>query len=293
MDQNNTLFTIKPVIFIGLLSALLVVQCGQTVMISSLWKKSAITIDGNNSDWQNAMVMLEDKKIGMGVINNDSSLYLCMVASDPGIQKQIMGSGLTLWFDTAGGKKQSLGIHFPLGLMDGGMSRPPGGESRRENHDAEERMGGMRDPVAMELEVLGPGKDEKQRIVIHQTEGIQAAIEMTNGVLVYEIQLPLLATKKQPVALGSKTGTTIGFSFETARTEMLSPSGVRRPPMGSEEHGGGRGGEDMGGGEGMGRPGGGMGGPGDEMGGPDGDKSGGQQSQKQLKGWIQLQLAER
>ena len=48
-------------------------------------------------------------------INNDNTnLYVNLMIADPKTQNKILKNGFTLWIDTTGGKKQTLGVAYPL-----------------------------------------------------------------------------------------------------------------------------------------------------------------------------------
>ena len=97
------------------------------------------------------------------------------------------------------------------------------------------------------IEVLGPGKDDKRRLELAyaRTIGLDVAARMAEGVLVYELRVPLPVSEAQPYGVKSAPGATIGLGIETAK---LQPPGGRgeeggRGGMGGAPPGGGGGGE--------------------------------------------------
>jgi hypothetical protein len=135
------------------------------------------------------------------------------------------------------------------------------------------------------IEVIGPGKDDRRRLELAfaKTVGLDVATRMGEGVLVYEIRVPLSASDAQPYAVRSTPGSTIGLGIETG--QMPRPGG--RGDEGGR--GGGRGGGPPGGGGmggGGGRGGGGMGG-----GPPGGGREGGMREMKPVKTWVVVHLA--
>ena len=112
-------------------------------------------------------------------------------------------------------------------------------------------------------------------------------VGQAEGVLTYELKVPLAANDAHPYAVGAKPGALVSLGLEMPKLQM--PEGRGR------EGGGGGGGRGPGGGGGGGM-GGRIGGYGGGMGGGRGGHGGGggyQQSEqeKPLSGWVELQLA--
>ena len=110
-------------------------------------------------------------------------------------------------------------------------------------------------------------------------------VGQAEGVLTYELKVPLAANDAHPYAVGAKPGALVSVGLEMPKLQM--PEG-----RGREGGGGGRG-PGGGGGGGMGGR---IGGYGGGMGGGRGGHGGGggyQQSEqeKPLSGWVELQLA--
>ena len=107
----------------------------------------------------------------------------------------------------------------------------------------------MSEDMGSEMEILGPGKDERVRMVLAQAKGIEVKTAYSEGRLVYELKAPLARNAELPYAIGSRPGGTIGIGFETPEPdrerirEMMGqrPGGMGRfPPSGGGM--GGRGG---------------------------------------------------
>jgi len=267
------------------------VACGDTELNSS-WKDRDIVIDGKSGDWLDALYYFEDDDVSVGFFNDSQYLYICLLAEDYSIQRQVVMQGFTLWLDAIGGKEKTFGIKFPLGMMAMGrdkMSAEMGGErSDREEMDRMQRE--KPDPEMIrkafeqtldELEILGPGEDERKRIKIEGAEVLEISVRNRTGLLTYEIQIPLQSLGENSYAIGTTAGALIGVGLEVPKPDMdemrdkmkergdggMSPGGGR-PPGGGQPGGmgGGRGGMGMRGGS---RP---------QI--PDG-----------LKIWVKLQLA--
>jgi hypothetical protein len=203
---------------------------------------------------------------------------------DRQMQMQMMASGFTVWFDPEGGKNKAFGIHFPLGTR--GQPPPTGIEGGDNRQDPQRLM----EQTQRELEILGPGKEDRERIPLMQVQGINVKIGNDQGFLVYELRVPLRKSADHPYAIGIGNNKAIGIGFETTEPNLEkmkeqmggSPGGGGMPPGG-----GGIGGPPGGGG--MPPGGGGMGGP------PGGGRPGmgplgGEQAQS-LKLWTRVVLA--
>ncbi len=132
-----------------------------------------------------------------------------------------------------------------------------------------------------ELRFLDPEGLELDRMEIEQLEGMEIAVEVSQGMFVYELRLPFTVESRLPFALTLQTGQDIGIGLEIPKLE--------REEM-QQSMGGGRGGSSRGGGTGS-RAGGGRGGGG-KRGRP--GASSGNFDQDLLKGkkiWATIHLA--
>lgn len=243
--------------FILFLLTILFVAC-DSFQLSSIWRDREVTIDGKHDDWLNAMIYFEKENISLGLLNDESFMYICMIVENPMIRNQIMRQGFTLWFDPAGGKKRNLGIKFPVGMSEEemqmrGMQEGDVPMKPRRGEQDPERF--MQAPMRQmnELEILGPGKDESVRMPIDEAKGININMRASSGTLVYELKVPLSQNEQYPYAVGAKAGSSIGIRLETPK---INRSNMRREMAGGMPGGGGRGG--MGGMGGGGMRGGGM-----------------------------------
>ncbi len=244
--------------------------CG-TFKLKSKWLDREITVDGQSDDWLGAMMYMEEKNIPIGLFNDENFLYICMLAEDQFVRNQVMRQGVMLWFDPSGGKKETFGIKFPIGMQAGDVQM-----GRRGGEQDPERFPKARRRSMTELEIFVPGKDESLRMPKEDAKGIDIDVKGLSGMLVYELKVPLTHSEEHPYAIGAKAGSSIGIRLETLKM--------------SRQRMGGRGGG-MGGKGGMGGGRGGMGGRGGGMGG--GMRGGGMRPQmpKPLKVQAVVQLA--
>jgi hypothetical protein len=255
----------------------------------SRWPDRVITIDGSDTDWENAKVYVEKAGISFGALNDSEFLYIHMASMNRNVARQIMGRGLIVWLDPKGGQEKSFGIHFPLGVRGNGGPGGLDGESPIAESDPSGMM--TREPLT-DLEILGPGKKDVARMPIQEALGIQVKASIDSGRIVYELKVPLRRTEKTPFAVGtgSDKNVTIGLETQDFRGGKDrgrgawrggAPAGAETPQEGESPEG------DPGtaGGRGFGR-GGGMGGRGMGPGGP-----GGFSRPEPMHFWVLVHLA--
>ena len=253
--------------------------CGM-IDLKSHWRNRPVVIDGRNTEWGTSLVLLDDKETSIAILNDSDFIYIGMVSTNRNLRNQVARRGMTIWFDVEGGKNQKFGVHYPMGFD---ISRP----EPEAGSDAESQSSMPQNTTPVDdLEIEGPGKDDHHPMTFAEAGGIEAKYKITNGVLVYEMKVPLSDKSTSPFTVGAKTGAVIGVGAETSNAKN-SP----RPPEGVAEGGGGRGG--MGGEGGYGGGGYGGGGRGRRGGGEGG---GGRRSSQGNQGepfstWAKVQLA--
>jgi len=286
-----------------------------TQRIESAWIAEAPAIDGQLKDWGSPLVSLGSAPLSIGVRNDGAFLYIALAASEPATRMLLGRAGFTLWWDPAGKDKKSSGITIPPTMAGGpgmrgrgqfggppdqdgqppsqgappqGQGVPPQGQTGPPQQGQEGQRPSGPVGLAIEpighLEVIGPGKDDRRRLELAfaKTVGLDVATRMGEGVLVYEIRVPLSASEEQPYAVRSIPGGTIGLGVETGempRAAGRSGEGGGRGAGG----GGGGGGRGGGGGVGGGGGGGGRGGGGGGSAGGGGGRGGGREGMRELK----------
>ena len=216
----------------------------------------AITIDGKQDDWRGSLQEFGKDPVSVQVASDGRFLYMRLASSDPGMRMQLTRLGFTVWIDPKGGTKKVLGIRYPV--FEGGGAEGEQGRGRG-GYGGYRRGGGREadqpfDPPER-VDILGPGKDDARSLTREHLQGIEVAMGVEQGTVLYELKVPLAAGADRPYAIGARTGDTIGVGLETNKVE--------RPSMGGREGGrGGFGGGFGGGGMGGHRGGGSRGGEG-------------------------------
>ena len=245
------------------------VIAAETTRLDSAWSAEAPAVDGTLTEWTSPLATLGLARLSVGVRNDSQFVYVALASSDQATRTMLGAAGFTVWFDPAGKEKKAFGITVPPTMKGPGM-----------------REGGPGIGTITAIEVAGPSKDDRRRLELAyaRTIGLDVAARVAEGVLVYELRMPLAVSESQPYGVKSAPGGTVGLGIETG--ELPKPGGR------GEDGGGGRGRGGMGGGP----PGGGggmMGGGGmpGGMGGPPEGGRGEMRELKPIKGWATVHLA--
>jgi hypothetical protein len=275
-------------LLISALPGIIFLSCkDKDAKLNSRWKNAEIVVDGDAADWSGSLTYWEKEKLALGVQNDESYLYLCL-QPDRQTQRRAMMFGFTIWLDSTAQDKKILGIRFPIGMQnyedewtpdfgpqgEEGLDGPP--QRNEGGFEGQQRFAEMLSEIA----IIGPDKDDRNRIPVNNTYGIKVAITEFSSEPVYELKVPLHVLKGQPYVIAAAAGETISLGLELGE---LDREKMREQMMGRGGFGGGR----PGGGIGGGRPGGGMGG-GRRPGGFGGNRP---EMPKPLKVWTKVQLA--
>lgn len=293
--------------------------CNKPVNIQSKWLDRKIVIDADDKDWMGYPYYYDEKtRSCIGIYNDNENLYLCFQTMDKGIQREILGRGLYIWFNKTGKKDKKLGICFPSGRrfgrpgdghfdrtsgmpghppdMPSNMSSPPG--DRPDDQMIPQGRSFTKGPAQdKELKIFSSEDDRGYTCNLEKAArfGIEVryTIDQRNR-FIYELKMPILEKDYTPFFTERSSLNQIGMGIMTSNMKKRSRSGgFGRGGMDR----GGRGGGDMPGGDmpggemwgGRAMPGGGMGGGGMRGG---GHMRGGEEgSTGNLEIWTVITLA--
>ncbi len=244
--------------------------------LNSNWLNREIIIDAKSDDWLDTLYYFESERVSIGFFNDESNLYVCMLAEHPMLQAQVVGQGFTLWFDPAGGKEKTFGIKFPIGMRE--VREQMDSLRMQESELNRDKMREAFEKSLADLEILGPGV-AKRRIPVEEAHGIEIKVRNETGLFVYELKVPLKSDEEHPYAIEANAGTAIGVGLEIPEIDKDEMKRAKEERMGGE-------GMPPGGGGGM--PPGGMGDLGGGMGRPGGSRP---KIPNGLDVWASLQLA--
>jgi hypothetical protein len=253
----------------------LITSCNK-IAIQSFWNNGVIKIDAVDKDWEQHLIWNERNKTGLGVANDDGSLYLCLTSCDRTLHRQMLISGFTVCIFQKGSKSQNFGIKFPQGIKgqnfqsavmsndqrDQGRFEP----GRRGQENSESDFLEQFNALQTELLLLGPDEEQVTLVPLENDLGLEVKISHNRQQLVYELKIPFRIISQYLLVEGVSIEKPLTIHFKTDIAEMPSRHLEDRPDRfgGIGEPEGGMGGF----GGGMGGPGRRMGAPGDGMGRP-------------------------
>jgi hypothetical protein len=205
-----------------------------SIVLESRWREGQTTIDGVGAAWRDTLVLLDDKKTFLGLLNDNDYLYIRIVTTNRDFEGQIVRQGLTWWFDRDGGEKKQFGVRFPLGIGRSSEMR----EFRRDRNEKQQRR--RRDSIFVpvnDLEIFGPDEGSQHRMTFAQATGIDARFRTSLDTLTYTLKVPISSSGYFPYTIGSTPGTMVGIAVET-----LNTGGAGRASEGEGDEGGRRGG---------------------------------------------------
>ncbi len=193
-----------------------------SVDLASHWKDRVVTLDGKNTEWNDAVWTINDKPVAIGVLNDDEYLYLAVMTSSMDYQRQIMRNGLAVWIDRDGGSAKNFGLRYaPLvrptqpdrSSSENGMDErepPPDNEAMRTNLAAN-----------FGVEILGPAAGEHHPPGADARGDIDVQAGWDEGVLVIEMKVPLSDAPQHRFSVRAHPGAKLGLGVELA--EMHAP----------------------------------------------------------------------
>ena len=103
--------SIIPVLFLFLF----ITGC-KSFKLDSTFSAQPIEINGNYSDWEKIPALyFEEQNILLAVCNDTNNLYLAFRFRDPKWLMAINRTGLTIWLDSTGKKKEQFGVKYSGG----------------------------------------------------------------------------------------------------------------------------------------------------------------------------------
>ena len=216
----------------------LFVNCNN-IELNSHWRAREISIDGMQFDWENTLVNIKDKKVNLGLLNDDEYLYICLVPLDQNIIRQAMTQGFTVWFEPDSDPKKKSGICYPIGIQSSNM---PLRDFMAKKNPEEHRK--VIEKSLKKIEIIGPDKNKAITIPVTNPTGIEVRVGTRNERMVYELKIPLAESDEHFYAVGALPGNEIKVQFETGefkKSAMNRPSGIRPDGNMDRRGGGGKG----------------------------------------------------
>lgn len=173
---------------LGIAALFLLIQCNSSIAINSTRLKDKIIIDGDISDWNGLIKKDPDEKFGIGIANDDSSLYVCLISEDRRIIREVMKHGMTIWFETGKSDRNRIGLRFPMGTAN---SRGAFRGFRQAQGDTE-AVRRMIEESFETMEILGPGKEDTvpMKTTVAENFGIKLKAVPDMGKFACEVKVP-------------------------------------------------------------------------------------------------------
>lgn len=206
-------------------SSIVFIGCAGSQEISSLPADKEITIDGNQSDWQQ-LTNIDNENIAFGFRNDSENLYICMITNDKAKIMKIIRGGLDVWLEPENSENK-IGIRYP--------EKPDPAEMMNQSPKIEKQPPGMqnqngqRPPEMSEEKNFDPGlmnelSKQKDLYVLNGDEKVvksypidgetfKLKMNFNNGVLCYELKVPLGKSLSYPNGLITNTGTSVNIEF--------------------------------------------------------------------------------
>jgi hypothetical protein len=204
--------------------------------VASGWRDAGVSpvVDGNNAEWPKLQELPDGPAVG--VVNNADVVDVIVSASSQQLRREL-ANGVILWFDPARDEKQTFGVGLPPAAAAVPETAPPSG-SRREGALIAPPVS-QAAAIVDHVDIFGPGRNERRLVRLDQPVGIRAASSATGGLVIFELELPLMKSAAHPYAVGSRAGATLDFGLTTPdRPKSEGP----RPPAGGGGWSGGVGG---------------------------------------------------
>lgn len=206
--------------------------CGSASEVTSIAPSTPFVIDGKSDDWAGHLLYYRNEKLTIGVSNDKEFVYLCVMSSEQSAYQSILMRGLTVWFDTTGGKGKYFGMRFPL------EGPPPEMSANRDEHPGSmDDMMKRRADDATKLAVIGANKDSRTEMLLPGRHGIDARIGYKPGVFVYEMKVPLGIEIADGLKLAFSPNGELGIRLETPESDARMPA-MRDKTQGAMNDGG-------------------------------------------------------
>ncbi len=186
------------------------IACATTPELESTWSSRAIAVDGAYAEWSGRLVRIDDdRSVALGVANDGSNLYLCLVTRDLDVQTLIERLGFTLWVDPQGGTEKRIGFRVaPF-------------------------QAGARATAPAYVEIVQHGDEYGEQLVGSAAGPIDVEAAARADVIAYEIRIALGTPLSGSTGLAAVTlvpGARLGIGFETDALTARRHSRVPLPP---------------------------------------------------------------
>lgn len=211
----------KRIFFIMTLSALFVVAFfgaayAKDEAIASNWASVAPKIDGLRQDWEGTPLTPQKFDVQLGFKNDDKFLYILLVFTNPKNLSSIDLTGITLFFNPEGQKKNDFGINFRRVQLTADQFIAMTEQEQGPLGD-EEKARLKTNPKYALFHCGIISKGSKKVLNADESKGILPAVFRINReqmALCYEFAVPLKRATETAPGMGTEAGKTVTLGIE-------------------------------------------------------------------------------
>ncbi len=201
--------------------------------------------DADMVEWMDHTVEIADTRLRVGVKHDEDWYYIGVLSTQRATVQQIAARGITIWFDPSGEKTKSLGVRYPVGILN---ASPGGPTSESEMpRETEERMDLLRDSAPLVDLYFEEGKPIRRQLA--SLAGLEAAYSFEFGAFTMELRIPRSAARSDEFAVPTPMEgmLRVGFATEQAPRPTDEEAGSTLPGARGNSGGFGAVGRDFGG----------------------------------------------
>jgi len=177
-------------------------------------QKETFEIDAKAENWL-SLTYAEDSSYAYAFSHNNPHLHVCLQVFDLKLQNHILLTGMTLWLDETGKKKQKKGIHYPTGYKQQEILRDPMRfreileAIQLQKHEIAEKL------VSLEL-VNFVEKGSRTWGKAFNPDAIQIKLDFAeDGSMIYEANIPLALVFENSSVYTDKNSKGFSLGWET------------------------------------------------------------------------------
>ena len=189
----------------------------ENIELTSKWLDRDISIDGDDVDWKNTTVFLENTRVAVGLFNDEDYLYISLSPWDARRQNLIINKGLIIWFDPAGNHEKRFGICFPLEKEYETVLMVRQND-RKESEKTLQAFKELQDS----LEIIARAEEKPIRMDLAEARatGISVGVGNSDGRLFYELKVPIHSGSGTTYAINPNGTKPFNIGFETPEVSL-------------------------------------------------------------------------
>jgi len=169
-------------------------SCNKTVL-KSTYVRSPYTVDGDLHDWDGTpFTIFDENKVALAAANDSLFFYFAGRCTDPVKIQSIARQGITLWIDPSCRQQTDLELHYPASQY-ASVNQSRGGFWDALTDNQRERA--MKELKELQNGILIVDKQGIDTRIFKRdsTDSFSAALNISKGMLSFEIRIPLNLTK--------------------------------------------------------------------------------------------------